>query len=108
MVACVVKIVLGPDTGWEVQRIANIMTSLLKTYESAGFRSVQYLFNYETGEYQGTACWDATKEFVESILPAFIPLLRKMIQHHCQWEPSVELFDVYVPKSFDLEFHNAM
>lgn len=103
MVACVVKIVLGPDTQWEIERIADIFTSLLKDYKARGFRYASYLFEYDTGEYQGIAYWDAPRDYVESLIPEFIPLLREMTKHHCQWEPSVELYSVYEPRVVNVQ-----
>jgi hypothetical protein len=103
MVACVVKVVLLPDTEWEAERIADIMFALLRKYEAQGFCGVSYLFEYETGEYMGISYWNATKAYVESVLPHFIPLLREMVKHSWQWEPSVEMYDVYEPRIICVE-----
>jgi hypothetical protein len=98
VVACVVKVELLPDREWEVERLADIMYALLRNYEAQGFCGVSYLFEYDTGEYLGIAYWNATKAYVESILLQFIPVLREMVKYSWQWEPSVEIFEVYEPR----------
>jgi hypothetical protein len=102
MVACVVKVVLGPDTQWEIEKLADIFNALFQKHRTPGFQGFTFLFAYETGEYLGVSYFD-TKEHALAAVQKYAPLFGEMVKHGYQWKPTVELFEVYEPKPIDLD-----
>jgi hypothetical protein len=95
LIVCMVKFVLGPDTEWEAERIADVISYELKKYY--GFRNYVFFENPETGEYIGLSFWDNGER---DLIPhqKVYSLLREMEGSKYQWEPSIEIFNVYVPR----------
>ncbi|MFB5188706.1 hypothetical protein [Alicyclobacillus fastidiosus] len=101
MVAVVVKFVLGENTRWEAERIADVFTALLKKH-SGPFHHVDYLGEYELGEYMGIVYWE-TREGAEESIGAFLPFLKEMVEYNSQYPITLELFDVYTPKEIEVD-----
>ncbi|WAH38898.1 hypothetical protein [Alicyclobacillus dauci] len=101
MVAVVVKLTLGQDTKWQAERIADVFTALLKQHEG-DFHHVDYLGEYDLGEYMGIVYWE-TREGAEQSIRNFSPFLREIVQYNCQYPPTLELFDVYEPRDIHVD-----
>ncbi len=104
MYARIVKFVLGPNRLWEAQRIADVIASFART--QPGYLGFQLLANAETGEYQTVSFWATESDWVDS-LKVLIPYFSDMIGDDFQWEPSVEMFQVYDPKIVNLGLPGA-
>ena len=94
--ACLLKVVLGPDTTETAQCIADFFDPLLR--ELPGFQTNYYVANYEDGEYCSFSTWD-TKEHLMEALKVTYPLSQKLMSSIYQWAPSYEIFEVYEPKT---------
>lgn len=101
MVAVVVKFVLGEGTRWQAERIADIFTALLNQH-GRPFHHVDYLGEYDLGEYMGIVYWE-TREGAEESIRAFLPFLKEMVEYNSQYPITLELFDVYTPKNIDVD-----
>ncbi|MFD1673820.1 hypothetical protein [Alicyclobacillus fodiniaquatilis] len=101
MVAVVVKFVMGENSRWEAERIADIFTALLKQ-QGWPFHHVDYLGEYELGEYMGIVYWK-TRDAAEESIRTFLPLLKEMVHYNSQYPITLELFDVYIPKEIDVD-----
>lgn len=95
MYARVVKFVLKPDTEWEADRMADVIYTLLR--QQHGFQGASFLADYENSEYKWISYWATEEDFVQSYQKVF-PTLIEMIGYNCQWEPTTQRFEVYVPK----------
>ncbi|QSO52139.1 hypothetical protein JZ785_25925 [Alicyclobacillus curvatus] len=94
MYACLLKVVLGPDTRETAQRIADFFDPLLR--ELPGFQENYFTANYETGEYASFSVWDTKEQLIEALRVTY-PLCQKLMSFEYQWAPSYELFEVYDP-----------
>lgn len=95
MYARVIRFVLGPDTEWEVKRMADI--AYLRAKTAQGFKGGACLHAYDTGEYEWISYWD-TMETLEKSLQELYPLFKETVGDRFQWEPSVQIFTCYVPQ----------
>lgn len=95
MYACLLKVVLGPDTRDTAEGLADFFDPLLSSLP--GFQSNVFIANYEDGEYGSFSVWD-TREHVKDALRITYPLVQKMLASVYQWAPSYEMFEVYEPK----------
>lgn len=98
--ARVIKVVLGAETGWEAQRIVDVLASVQRKF--AGFINVKLLADYENGDYVSISFWE-TKENAMAAYQSIRNQLKQMIGDSFQWEPSVEYFEVYTPKEISLD-----
>ena len=96
MYACLLKVVLGPDTTEIAQCIADFFDPLLR--EMPGFQSNYFVANYEEGEYCSFSTWD-TRENLTQALKVTYPLSQKLMSSVYQWAPSYEIFEVYEAKT---------
>ncbi|KPV42721.1 antibiotic biosynthesis monooxygenase family protein [Alicyclobacillus ferrooxydans] len=95
MYARVTKVVLGPDTQWEAERIADLFSILLK--EQKGFRGITYLADYDNGEYKSVSFWETEEDLMTS-LANIRPILMDAVGSKYQWDPSFQVYKVYEPK----------
>lgn len=95
MYAGIIHFVLGPDTQWESEHIADILTFELK--KQPGFQGISCLNNYDIGEYKWIVYWNSETDgslAYKSLYPSLI----HMVGDKFQWEPCLQGFDVYTPK----------
>lgn len=77
--------------------MADLFHTMLATENDETFGGVTFLFNDEIGEYGGIGYW-SSKERALAAVQTYLPQLRKMLEYSAQWEPVVQVFDVYQPK----------
>ncbi|QSO46523.1 hypothetical protein [Alicyclobacillus mengziensis] len=94
MYACLLKVVLGPDTRETAQRLADFFDPLMR--ELPGFQTNFFGANYEAGEYCSFSLWD-TREHLIAALRVTYPLSQKLMSFEYQWAPSYEIFEIYDP-----------
>jgi heme-degrading monooxygenase HmoA len=99
MYARVIKAVFGPDSAWEVQHIVNVLAA--KSKQMNGFIDVALLADYENGEYESISWWE-TRDDAFLSYKAIADQLKEMVGDNIQWEPTVQIFEVYRPKSIDM------
>lgn len=97
MYARMVKFVLGLDTTWEAERMADITFWKLKS--QPGFMRFECLQDYENGEYKWISYWASEKDLSRSFHEVY-PWFKEMIGNSFQWEPSVQVFEVYAAKDY--------
>lgn len=97
MYARTVRFVLGPETKWEAEHIANVLNLLLQ--RQPGYVRATYLMDYEVGEYVWTVFWK-TKDDIERSYEHLYPEFKKMIGDQFQWGPVIQVFEVYTPTDY--------
>lgn len=100
MYARVKKFVLGPDSKWEAEHIANII--YLKSRVQPGFVDFVFLAEYDLGEYQLISYWETEADWHSSYQVTW-PELKRLIGDKYQWEPVVEKYQVYQPQPVQLQ-----
>lgn len=93
--ATTVKFVLGPDTQWESERIADVFAGLLRN--QPGCHSFVFLGNYETGEYEWVVFWNSPQHAIRAYEQRYEQLC-EMLGDRIQWEPAISLYQVYEAK----------
>lgn len=95
LIVCMVKFVLGPDTEWEAERIADVICYELKKYY--GYQGYMFFKDPETGEYISLSFWDDIEKHHVPHERVY-NLLLEMMGDGYEWQPCAEIFDVYVPR----------
>lgn len=93
--ARVVKFVLNPDSEWEANRMADVIYTLLQ--QQPGFQGASFLADYENSDYKWISYWETEEDLLQSQKKVF-PVLLDMVGYSCQWEPSVQMYEVYEPR----------
>lgn len=93
--AHVVKFVLEPDTEWEANCMADVIYTFLQ--QQQGYQGASFLADYDNSEYKWISYWATEEDFLLAHKNVF-PILLEMIGYNCQWEPSVQVFEVYEPR----------
>lgn len=91
MYARVIRFVLGLDTQWEADRMADIMST--EAQKLQGCSELHFFSNYDDGEYMWISIWETEEDREESIKhlrPKFQELLGD------NWD-GIEMFQVYGP-----------
>lgn len=98
MYARVIRFVLGPDTEWEADRMADAISLLVK--QQRGFKGMQFFHDYQNGEYQWVTLWETQQDW-EASYQNVIDAKRAMIGDKFQWQIAVQMYHVYEPKPQD-------
>ena len=97
MYARVTRFVLGPDTQWEADRMSDYAQVFLS--QIPGFKGIQCLSEYDTGEYQWIVFWE-TKESAAEAYKLTYPLFLEALGDNLEFDrPIVQMFQVYETKT---------
>ncbi len=93
MYARVTKFVLGPDTQWEADRMADLANLLLSDMQ--GFQGILCLSQYDIGEYQWTVFWE-TKEQADKAFEKTYPMFLDGLGDNLVFDrPIIQMYKVY-------------
>lgn len=93
--ATTIKFVLGPDTQWESQRIADVVAGMLR--KQPGCKSFVFMGDYDTGEYEWIVFWDTAGHAAAAYEQRYEEFCG-MIGDGFQWRPAIQLYQVYEAK----------
>lgn len=96
MYATTIRFVLGPDTQWESERMADVVAGMLRN--QGGCESFFFLGDYATGEYEWIVLWDSPENAARAHEERYKQFC-DMIGDGFQWRPAIQLFQVYEAKA---------
>ncbi|WDL96043.1 hypothetical protein [Alicyclobacillus sp. ALC3] len=95
MYATTIRFVLGPDTQWESEHIADVVAGMLSNQR--GCESFVFLGDYEIGEYEWIVFWNSREDAAVAYEQRYSQFCA-MIGDGFQWRPAIQLFQVYDAK----------